>query len=114
MGYSIQSKFIRIGDRGETHWIVTVSRNKKSFETPYRMGSAWRDKPDLENVIYSLVFDASCVRHGQSFRDFCEEYGYESDPPAALDTYNGCIASWHGLVKLGSDLDALDAIYQDY
>jgi hypothetical protein len=70
--------------------------------------------PDLVDVMYSLVSDASCVRHGQSFEDFASEYGYDSDSIKALGIFNACTDVWRALVRMGADFDALDELFQDY
>lgn len=70
--------------------------------------------PTLEEVVQSLIMDASFVRHGQSFDDFCAELGYDEDSRKAEQSFAGCTEIWRGLVRLGVDFDQLEAIFQDF
>jgi hypothetical protein len=45
-------------------------------------------KPKLEDVLESLLLDASCSN--ESFEDFCSNCGYDTDSRRALDNYLKC------------------------
>ena len=68
----------------------------------------------LENVLWCLLMDANCVRHGQSFNDFCDELGMSNDSIKAKESFDACRDTWSGLIGIGADLDKLDEMYQDY
>jgi len=70
--------------------------------------------PDLADVMYSLVMDTSGVRDGQSFEDWCADYGSDPDSIKALESFNACTDAWRAMVRLGLDLDALSDLFQDY
>lgn len=71
-------------------------------------------EPRLVAVMACLVFDADGVRHGQSFDDFCGDYGLDTDSRKAEKSFNACRDTWSGLVRLGADLDALSETFRDY
>ena len=72
------------------------------------------DPPSVDGALWCLVCDASCVRHGQTFEEFCSELGYDSDSRTAERVFNACRDTWSALVRLGFDLDELDRVFQDY
>lgn len=51
--------------------------------------------PKIEQVLHSLILDASCGN--DTFEDFCANCGYDTDSRKALDAYMAC-------QKIGSDL----------
>ncbi len=70
--------------------------------------------PAIADVIYSLVSDAQCVRHGQTFEEFAADLGYDEDSRKAEAIFNACRDTWASLIRLGADLDALDNLFQDF
>ena len=120
-------------------WGVNLCRNGRNYSTDYTLGAAYREQrvrrgapwkpvpfrgangsyenrpttPKLLDVLNCLVMDAGCIRHGQRLSDFGADLGY-TDLQKGVEAYEGCMASWRGLVHLGLDLDALDTIFQDY
>lgn len=59
---------------------------------PFSVGSAWDSVPTATDVVHCLIFDASTVSDGQSFREWCDDFGFEGMHPAdALKMYNGCL-----------------------
>ncbi len=145
-GFAIDSVLIRDdfnGFEGDSVWSVTVTRNNKAFQTEYTQGCHFRhghpikpsalfrrvtvaeaeknkqtipDKPILADVVCSLVLDAQCVADGQTFEDFADYMGYDTDSRKAERVYNGCRDEYFGLIRLcGSiDLDELSKMFQDY
>lgn len=45
-------------------------------------------KPSIADVMHSLLLDADCTN--QSFQDWCDEYGYNSDSIKDLNIYKAC------------------------
>jgi len=72
------------------------------------------EPPTLDEVLWSVHLDASGVRHGQSFEDWCAEYGSDDDSIKARAAFDACRDEWSGLVRLGADFDALDLLFEDY
>lgn len=70
--------------------------------------------PTLDNVLYCLTMDAASVRHGQTFEEWCANYGSDTDSIKALEAFNSCTESWRKLCRLGLDFDQLDTMFQDY
>jgi hypothetical protein len=135
------------GREGASVWSVTVTRNGQSFQTEYTHGCHFRhrrngqpvqypalggrmtidqleknkrtipDEPTLADVMSSLVSDAQCVADGQTFEDFADELGYDTDSRNAERIYNGCRDEYFGLIRLcGVDtlVYQLSQMFQDY
>jgi hypothetical protein len=90
-------------------WNVVVSKRvkpAKDITLPYYTGTGHRSKkfphrpvaPKAADVFESLLTDAGCGR--ESFREFCENLGYEMDSRSALDTYLACQEIDHKLRQL--------------
>ena len=72
------------------------------------------NEPVLADVLYSLLADSSIGRNGESFSDFCADFGYDEDSRKAFNTYEACLEQYSKLCKLGVDFDALEAALEDY
>lgn len=70
--------------------------------------------PTLDEVMYALQSDASNVRFGQTFDEFCSDFGLDTDSRRAESSFNACRETWAGLTRLGADFDALAVMFQDY
>ncbi len=134
------------GLEGDSVWSVTITRNGQSFQTEYTQGCHFRhhrlgqpikpltlsgrvtvavaaknkqtipDTPILADVMCSLVWDAQSVADGQTFEDFADELGYDTDSREAERIYNGCRDEYFALIRLcgAIDLDVLSKMFQDY
>ena len=92
----------------------TYGRNLVVFEVDILNRYSAPVPPTLAEVVWSLNSDASTVRHGQPFEEWC---GFGADDPdsiKALAMFNACRDIWAGLVRLGADFDELDVLFQDY
>lgn len=85
----------------------------------YALGTTSQDKkkpikPDLKDVVYSLVMDSDAIDY--EFVDWCMNYGYEEDSRKAERIYAQCQELGLKLLRaLGPDgLTALRELYQDY
>lgn len=68
--------------------------------------------PEINNVMCALSLDASCVIHGESFEDFCSEFGYDCDRISAKKTFDCCRDSYFKLKQLGfSDKEIIEYSY---
>lgn len=71
-------------------------------------------RPTYADVFYVWLSDSRCVSDGQSFEEFCDEFGYDSDSRRALACYNGCKDQLLGALRLGVDFDEFDILFEDY
>ena len=69
-------------------------------------------KPNIEDFLYSLTMDSGAIN--ESFYDWCDNYGLDTDSRKALDTYEQCQKTAQKLQKLGFKLSELQEYYQDY
>lgn len=71
--------------------------------------------PELLDVLYCLVSDASVLEH-PTFESWASEYGYDTDSRQAEDTYRACLElSLQLRALLGNDnLEKLQELFQDY
>lgn len=70
--------------------------------------------PDLKNVLYCLWSDAQSVSDGQSFEDWCADFGYDTDSRKAHKAYKACLKTYQALKRLGFDFEELAEFFQDY
>jgi hypothetical protein len=72
-------------------------------------------KPELIDVLYSLVLDSDVINH-PSFEDWANEFGYDVDSRKAEKTYRECMQIALKLrAMLGNDnLEKLREAFQDY
>ncbi len=101
-------KYVKAGER------VGMTMGRLSmFDARVRDEHTEPEPPTLDEVLWCLVSDASCVRHGQTFGDFAGDMGYDTDSRKAEGIFNACRDTWSALIRLGADFDALDALFQD-
>ena len=70
--------------------------------------------PDVCDIIHSLNIDSQAMN--ESFCNWCDNFGYDSDSIAALNVYNKCCDTakkYHSIIDR-SIRDALEVILQDY
>lgn len=116
-------------DSGWEHflWRVHLSRSPtKRFSTDYRMGLAhvikskksyMQDKPKAPTatqVLHSLIHDTRSG--GMSFRDFCDDLGYNYDSIKDLNMYRECEEIAHKMRKIFTreEFEKFEEMLQDY
>ena len=93
----------------------TRHRVRKDTKKPV---SSWNPetpkKPCAADVLYSLILDAEACE--QSYQDWCDNYGYESDSIKALNMYRACEAIGQELRKVFNHQtrEAFRNVLQDY
>jgi hypothetical protein len=92
--------------REATGYTITLTYAGRKQQFDYFTGPAITDDPDLDGVMSCLVSDATA---GQAtFRDFCDDFGYDEDSRRAYATWQACQRTWDKLARLfGSDLSAV-------
>lgn len=70
--------------------------------------------PHAADVLYSLVLDSSAC--DQSFDDYCDEFGYDTDSRRALETYLACQENTRKMVSVIPEdiIEKLRELLQDY
>lgn len=70
--------------------------------------------PDIAGVLHSLIMDSSAC--AQSFSNWCDDYGYDSDSIKARDTYDACQVNSDKLCKVFTrvQIEQLQEMLQDY
>lgn len=70
--------------------------------------------PASAGVIWSLLLDSSAANN--SFDEWCDDYGYDTDSRKALETYLACQQNGTKLRKVftSSQLETLQAMLEDY
>ena len=74
----------------------------------------WVTLPTQASVLYGLILDASA--NDESFTDWCDNYGYDSDSIKAQGIYNACIDNAKKLNEVFSrnQLDKISELLEDY
>ena len=103
------------GECGESLWTVTLTYNGEvSDDIKYSMGSALKGKPDVKDVVFNIVSDASYGEY-ETFEEFCDNLGYDSDSRKAESIYNACKGTVSMIERLfGDDLEKFQEAAQDY
>ena len=74
-------------------WQVKIVYFDKKYVTDFYMGSSLVNqmnrpkKPTIKDMLSSFMLDDVS---GMSFKDFCNEFGYDNDSIKALKIYKGC------------------------
>jgi len=71
-------------------WTVTLRLGRKRMTVDF-FGGAATGEPTASEVLSCLISDA-CAE-GESFEEWCDDYGYDSDSRSALATYEACAKS---------------------
>ena len=93
-------------DSFEGNWYsVTLKRGRRQLTVPFGMGYGLSNEPTAQDVLESLLSDASSA--DQDFEDWCGEYGYDTDSRKAERTYDQ-VRHLTGKLRqfLGDDFDA--------
>lgn len=69
--------------------------------------------PTLDDVMHSLYLDATSVRFGQTFENWCDDFGVSTDSRKALASYEDCRNAWSALVRLNANFDTLEELFQE-
>lgn len=90
-------------------WRVTITTKAGVWVEDYFTGlglrtkpkQSWRDplpiKPSIADVIHALTIDASAIN--ESFHEWCDNYGYDSDSISAFEMYRKCCATGENMRK---------------
>lgn len=91
------------------------SEQEVSFEDLSFKTKTLLPKPELQDVLYSLVMDANALDY-PNFEQWASDYGYEEDSRSAEKIYRACLSTGLELRALiGNDaLEKLRDLYQDY
>jgi hypothetical protein len=97
-----------------SHFRVNIKQGAEVMTITYSMGSAHTGMPKETDVFHCLLQDTSDIE--DSFEDWAENLGYDTDSRKAEKSYNACKATFEGLQRLfsSSELDDLREIFSDY
>ena len=100
------------------HYAVTIKRTIEHFKYEYikiyySMGSLIKEKPDLVDVLSSLISDTNDL---DTFEDWCGCFGYDTDSIKANKMYKQCLEELKQLKKMFTEkeLKELRKIFEDY
>lgn len=94
-------------------WRVNINGQKFDYYTGIGHRKEGRpQKPELDAVLYALVWDASASE--ESFDDWCAGLGYDTDSRKALETYLQCQETVTKLRKAGINIPAERERLADY
>lgn len=112
----IDSYFTGLGHREKT----ALGKLPHTFRKGTLAYEAWEKTalkpkaPTAADVLRSLILDASAI--DESFSDWCDNFGYDSDSIKALNTYNACCEIGKKLRKFftRAEMETLREMMQDY
>jgi hypothetical protein len=96
-----------------TAWLVTLTYQGRTYETPFYMGSGLNGKaPETMEVVECLMGDACSADNAADVWDFFDELGYTPSRDANA-TYEACVQTAVAMhMFLGDDFDRF--AYPDY
>ena len=96
------------------HWLVTIGGQTFDYYTggAHVTEKGTPKKPSLDDVLHALVSDATAC--DESFEDWCDNYGYNSDSRKALAIYLQCQENAKKLRKAGVNIAAERERLADY
>jgi hypothetical protein len=97
--------------RKSSKYKCTIRANGQQFTTPFYMGSAHKNPPTTEDVMFALTSDASIYASSPTIKDFMDEMGYE-DIKEAKPIYNSC-RKIHGRLNTIFGCDHLEAMTEE-
>lgn len=78
----------RRGPWEHDHWKCVLVFGSRKLDTPFKLGMGFGGAaPTVEQVLECLLSDASGIANGESFEEFCDEYGYDNDSRTAEKIY---------------------------
>lgn len=77
------------------------------------MGAGLKRMPSIKDILYSFIMDDV---HNMSFKDFCNNFGYDNDSIKALKTYKLCQKQTEAYYKMfdSEERELLQELLQDY
>lgn len=100
---------------------ITLARSPKHNQEPITVKLANRSMsrtvpmlPRFIPVLSCLVSDAGIASSGESFADFCGNFGYSDDSIKAKAIFDSCRETWSDLLHMGFDMDYMQNQFQDY
>lgn len=79
-------------EKNMLNYLVTLHFSDGKMKVYFSTGKGWKSQPVASDVLSCLVFDAQTVKSRQSFEEsfeeWCQELGYDSDSRKAEATYN--------------------------
>jgi len=73
---------------GIGHCTFLYNRKPKDIKT-IRTDNEWVHVPNINNILNAILLDGEALN--ESFYDWCDNLGYESDSRKALDVYESCM-----------------------
>lgn len=115
VNYGVKTDYDKLDEwQKKAHpYTVTLKYDRKQMTIPFFMGPALSHEPTDKDVLPCLISDYSVL--GESFEDFCGNFGYDEDSRKAEKVYNQCLRNGKKLERLfGSDLDKIITQYENY
>jgi len=98
-------------ERAEYKRLKNANLTQRGLDSLLKISKA--TPPTVSDILYSLVMDASA--ESESFPNWCDNYGYDTDSRKALETYLACQENALKLCKCGiAPLAELQEHFNDY
>lgn len=93
---------------------VTLKYEDRQMTIPFFMGRALTHEPTDEDVLPCLLSDYQTTQYADSFEDWAEALGYNTDSREAESIYKQVLRQSEKLQKfLGSDFEEIAKRYED-
>lgn len=97
---------ITVAGRKGSNVVVKVTYQRKSFEVPFGMGEGHNGKSDKE--VGRMALESIAMNEcADTFEEFCDACGYDSDSLSALKVFNACVWISEQCERLGINSELL-------
>jgi len=95
------------------HWLCRFRHGGKQWSVYFSQGMGFNGQPpSADSVLSCLASDAQGVEGGQTFEEWCGEYGYDTDSRRALKTYQTVKLQAHKLRNLLGEYIFKELLYE--
>jgi hypothetical protein len=88
-------------EKGANDYRLTLVYQGRRYSFDYWQGAAARTQPEVAEVLETVL--AAEVEEGQTFREWCREFGYSDDSVKALRIFRACKRQTAALRRLFGD-----------
>jgi hypothetical protein len=71
-------------------WEIVLSFEGRTMTMKFHTGLAFTGPPEIGAVLSSLALDASSMSDGETFEQWADNFGYDTDSRKAEHTYQAC------------------------
>ena len=100
---------VKFPDWAKQGWIITLKYKGKRAQFRFYGGGASKT-PTESDLVWSVVIDSEALN--ESFKDWCDNFGYTTDSVKARATYKACQRNGQRLTDLIGNADVFSQLVE--